>query len=228
MVGNRAREFVTKDSSTDDPKITETVTTRGSATTRETFDYSLDAFNNRTQACVYDGASQTALRCVATTYVTSSSYTTLNVHLRGLPLTELTTGYWGGSVHTDAQRQWTYDVYSGDSGALADRANLSGHDAARGAGYTIRGNVTSVSRWKSGSTWVTGYYGYDIAGNVTKFVGPNVSTERRKCEAGDGGLLHDAYDGGSPPDGPTYAFPTRVVDPKGTRPAPGISTRSER
>ena len=75
------------------------------------------------------------------------------------------------------QRQWIYDVYSGDSGALADRANRTGHDAAWGAGYTIRGNFTAVSRWKSGSSWVTGYYGYDIAGNVTKLAGPNVLTE---------------------------------------------------
>jgi YD repeat-containing protein len=62
---------------------------------------------------------------------------------------------------------------------------------------------------------VTGYYGYDIAGNVTKFAGPNVSTESGNVRPVTQVFYDDAYayESGSPP-GPTYAIPTRVVDPK--------------
>jgi hypothetical protein len=46
------------------------------------------------------------------------------------------------------------------------------HDTAAGGSYTARGNATSISKWVSGSSWLTAHAVYDDAGNRTAVVDP--------------------------------------------------------
>ena len=158
-----------------DTRAVKTQTTEGSAVTREELTFSVDAFNNVLKRCVFDGASSTiAVLCQGMDYVTAGTYTGVNVHLRGLPAGQWSARYSSTGVETlDSQTTVAYDVYSGDSGALVDRVGITEQEGW-GTGYTVRGNPTSVSRWKAGAMWSTSYAGYDIAGNIVRTAGAEV------------------------------------------------------
>ena len=49
--------------------------------------------------------------------------------------------------------------------------STTGHDAAFGAGYTTRGNVTATRR-QLGTQWLETGYEFDILGNVVKSTDP--------------------------------------------------------
>src|SRR5260370_23841119 len=75
-----------------------------------------------------------------------------------------------------SQTTYTYDEYTANycKNGVPTLASITGatyHDDTNyGVGYTTRGNVTSISRWVSGSTWVTSHRCYDTLGNVTQEV----------------------------------------------------------
>jgi len=68
----------------------------------------------------------------------------------------------GGSVV--AQTVYSYDNYGASGLTLLNGA--AQHDDSVGVAYTTRGNVTSESRWVSGSTYLTTSYTYDTTGQV--------------------------------------------------------------
>jgi RHS repeat-associated protein len=105
------------------------------------------------------------------TRTTKMSYGVLN-RLTG-------TSVWSGDGTSGtplSQTTYTYDEYSANycKNGVPMLTNVTGainHDDTNyGLNYTTRGNVTSVSRWVSGTTWVTSHKCYDTLGNVTQEV----------------------------------------------------------
>jgi len=82
----------------------------------------------------------------------------------------------GGS--TVSQTLITYDSYSGGSGAcpnssLTAVSGVINHDDTNfGASNTARGNPTQISRWVSGSTYLTTSIAYDTTGQVLSVCDP--------------------------------------------------------
>jgi len=80
-----------------------------------------------------------------------------------------------GSGSPLSSRTYTYDEYSASyCSGVPMLTNITGainhDDSGHGASWTTRGNVTSISRLVSGSTWVTSHKCYDTLGNVTQEV----------------------------------------------------------
>jgi RHS repeat-associated protein len=75
-----------------------------------------------------------------------------------------------------SQTQYTYDRY--DLTGLADVPGVVQHDSAFDISRTTRGNVTTVQKWVSGTTYLTWKYWYDITGHVTQSADPagNITT----------------------------------------------------
>jgi hypothetical protein len=82
----------------------------------------------------------------------------------------------GTSGNPLSQTTYTYDEYSANyckNGVpmLSTFTGAQGHDDVNfGVNYTTRLNLTSVSRWVSGTTWLTSHMCYDTLGNVTQEV----------------------------------------------------------
>lgn len=73
---------------------------------------------------------------------------------------------------------YTYDEYGASyCQGVPMLTNITGainhDDSGHGASWTQRGNVTTISRLISGSTWVTAHKCYDTLGNVTQEVDEN-------------------------------------------------------
>jgi RHS repeat-associated protein len=123
----------------------------------------------------------------------------------------------GSSGSPVSQTTYTYDEYNASycqNGVpmLASVTGATNHDDTNyGVNYTTRGNVTSISRWVSGSTWVTSHKCYDTLGNVTQDVD----------EAGH----YTGYDYSEtwadtsciPTGTTTHGYPTTITDPVGNR-----------
>lgn len=135
----------------------------------ETFLYS-DQFanetgtrSNATEVREYDygnGAPGPLLRRTDYTYLHNSNPTYANLNIVDRPTSIIV---YNGAGNTVSQTQNEYDNYTAGiqpSGAVQ-------HDAARGASYTTRGNVTAVERWRNtDGAWLIARNQYDDAGNV--------------------------------------------------------------
>lgn len=122
----------------------------------------------------------------------------------------------GGSKTT--KTTITYDAYgSNNSLALTNIAGVINHDDTHfGTGYTTRGNPTQVSRWVSGSTYVTTSLSYDITGQIIKTVDPALNGTTYS-------FADKFYDdnGADPPTtrtltAATNAYVTQITDPIGS------------
>ena len=125
---------------------------------------------------------------------------------------------WGGGFLV-SQTLYTYDCYSGPGcSALTPITGVAQHDDANfGAGNTARGNPTSISRWVSGSTYLTTSYTYDTTGQVLSATDPagNLTTynyaDKFFTDSGN-----DTAPASYTPSQPTNAYLTSVTDPIGT------------
>jgi RHS repeat-associated protein len=95
-------------------------------------------------------------RTVTIVYLNTSAY--LNANIVDLPTTVNVTGKSGLVAST---------TYGYDAGAIGSAPNMSNHDDANfGTGNTVRGDVTSVKRWITGSSSLTTNKAYDMTGQV--------------------------------------------------------------
>jgi YD repeat-containing protein len=164
-----------------DPRVTEIVSTlepsASNLVSKQAFAYDDSVpFNNRNNVKEYgfgNGSPGGLVREIRTTYLTSSTYTDTNVHIRNLP-TEVSVHDGGGTKR--ARSSIEYDNYNPDSyhSDLSPRANISGLESAFTTNYTTRGNATSSTHYLLVNGGVTGsissYSHYDVAGNVVKLI----------------------------------------------------------
>ncbi len=168
------------------PVITETKTAWISTNqvSKQTFSY--DDYYNRKDVYEYDygsGAPPTyATRHTHIDYLTTNpvnqvNYATdTNIHIRNLPSQQIVYAVnpANGAETWMAQTKYEYDRYdaSANHAALVNRSNISGFDSGFTTSYTTRGNATQVDRWlnSSGSSLVSSWAQYDIAGNVVKAI----------------------------------------------------------
>jgi hypothetical protein len=127
---------------------------------------------------------------------------------------------WPGDGTTGsplAQTTYTYDEYSANyckNGVpmLTNVTGAKGHDDANfGINYTARLNVTSISRWVSGTTWLTSHRCYDTLGTVTQEVdeGGSPTTYDYSENWADSTCI--------PSGALTRAYPTTMTDALGNR-----------
>ncbi|MBV8856146.1 MAG: RHS repeat protein, partial [Acidobacteria bacterium] len=119
--------------------------------------------------------------------------------------------------------KYEYDDYSANP--LQDCPDIVGHDAAYGAAYTARGNVTKVTRYtdaQSQTGEITTSAKYDIAGNVVKSFDARGNATEFDFSDRFGSPDAEAQSNTAPPElSPpsgaihTYAFPTRVTNALG-------------
>ena len=121
----------------------------------------------------------------------------------------------GGSMVSQTLN--SYDSYG--TGGLSGISGIAQHDDANfGTGYTTRGNLTSVSRWVSGSSYLTTSYTYDTTGQVLKETDPagNPTTYGYADSFfTDGG--NDTTPSAYTPPQSTNAYRTSVTDAIGTQ-----------
>ena len=212
-----------------DPRVTQTLTTLEPSgqnlQSKVTYGYDDSVpFNNRNNVKEYDfapGAPGELLRETRSTYVTSSTYTGTNVHLRNLVSR---VSIYDGSGVERSRTSAEFDNYDTDSthAALTDCPNISGFDSGFNTSYLTRGNVTCSTRSILVNGAVTGSVTscrqFDIAGNTVKTIdarGFAVTTEYAdRFGLPDG----DARANSAPADlgGLTsYAFPTKITNALG-------------
>src|SRR5262249_17269880 len=162
--------------------------------TKKTFVY--DTHNNQTDVYEYDygagAAPAKSLRRTHTEYLTTNSVNGLTyntpypidpanpiINTRNLPLQRIvyTVNPSNGAETWATQTKYEYDLYdaSANHAPLKNRTNISGLDSAYTTSYQTRGNVTKVDRWlnSSGSSLVSSWAQYDIAGNVVTAIDEN-------------------------------------------------------
>ncbi len=204
-----------------DPRIYQTTTAlENGLVSMTTYGYDPNVpYNSQTDVQEYDygvGGPGPLLRHTHTDYITDPAYTgaLTGAYLRNLPLQQwVSTDIWGGNRLS--QTNYGYDEFS-----LQNRANITGHDAAYTTGKTVRGNLTSVTRYAN-ALGLTGPVSttthYDIAGNVVSVTDAKGNTTQLSYEdsfCNDNGVR---CDGTFTPY--TYAFPSLS-----TSPVPDVST----
>jgi RHS repeat-associated protein len=117
-----------------------------------------------------------------------------------------------GQGNQKAYTEYEYDNYSGaNHAAIVSNSGMINYDGSRFSSFNSqhepRGNVTKVSRWAGGTSYITAYSQYDNAGNVIWAKDPrgNVSTISYADNFGDGS---NPESGASGTNGATYALPT--------------------
>jgi len=200
------------------PRRTSVKTTlAGGLTSQATFSY--DAYDNVTDKYEYDygvGSPGPLLRHTATYYVPSGNYAALPVWLIRLPIQQ---NIYAGADNLAALTYYHYDDYNAHSLTDAPGINLAGRDDAFGAGYTLRGNLTSKDSWiNTSNTYASEQYAYNIAGNLTdvwdglghptsyKYDGSYASPIEVKNAAGQ--ITSSSYD-------PSIGKPVLITDPNG-------------
>lgn len=161
-----------------DPRLSDTTTTLvdTNQVAKQTFSYDDSVpYNNQSDAYEYDfgpGAPGALVRRTHTDYITSTSYTDTNVHLRRLP-TQIQVFDSAGAEK--ARTTYEYDNYASDGShaPLTNRSLISGLDSSFTTSYQTRGNVTKTTNWVlQTSTQLNSYPRYDIAGNLVKAIDP--------------------------------------------------------
>jgi YD repeat-containing protein len=210
-----------------DPRITQTDTTLVSGATpkiaRQTFSYSADRFNNRTDVNETDyGASGpgSVLRRTHVEFNTLAAYTASNLiaaptntslqlktYLPSLRSKEWICGSGTGNCVESAavaKTEFDYDV-----GSLVPRTGIVGYQTPHvPANFQVaaeRGNATAIRRWRDQPTsvWLSEQRIYDVTGNVTSVTDPNNNTTTIS--------YNDDFSDGVNRN--TFAFPTMVTQP---------------
>jgi RHS repeat-associated protein len=117
-----------------------------------------------------------------------------------------------------SQTKFVYDAYGANGSlALVSAAGTINHDDTNfGTAYTARGNATQISRWVSGTAYLTTAVSYDTTGQIVKVVDP----------AGNSTTLSYADNfyndnGANPPQGASLsgssnAYLTKITDSLGS------------
>jgi RHS repeat-associated protein len=226
-----------------DPRITETVFSLvdTNQVAKQTFTYSNDLHNNRTDVYEFDygqgGPPLYPTRHTHTNYVTTnpvnglnyagpangSSYTISDYHLRMLPMSQFVYAVnpSTGVETLAAKAEYEYDRYDATTNhaPLLNRMNISGLHGSFTTNYEARGNVTEIKRWLDTSdSWVTIDQQYDIAGNIVKKVDARGKVTDIDFSDRFGAPNGDARANTSPPElssasQTSFAFPTSVTNP---------------
>jgi RHS repeat-associated protein len=125
-----------------------------------------------------------------------------------------------GQGNQKAYTEYEYDNYSADNNhaAVVSNSGMVNYDGSRFSSFNSqhepRGNVTKVSRWAGGTSYITAFSQYDNAGNViwTKDPRGNVSTVSYVDNFGDGSNP-DSGVGGT--NGATFATATQATNALG-------------
>lgn len=142
--------------------------------------YGYDAavpYNLQTDVFEYDygsGQPGSFIRRSHTEYEKSSTYTSSAMNLLTLPKETWVSSDIGGSSIV-SRTKYEYDNYSSDANhaPLVVRSNITAHDSNYGTGFTVRGNLTGITRYANAQAEtgaVSGYSQYDVAGNVVKAI----------------------------------------------------------
>ena len=213
-----------------DPRVNETDATLeplgANLVSKRTFSYDNSVpYNNQSDVYEYDfgvGVPGALMRRTHTDYLTSSSYTGTDVHLRSLPVQ--TSIYDAGGIER-ARASFEYDNYTPDTNhaALLDRFGISSFDSSFTTSYATRGNATATTHYllnSSGSVIgsISAYAQYDIAGNVVKAIDARGYATNLEYADRFGAPDGDAQSNVAPPElgGLTsYAFATKVTNAQG-------------
>ena len=155
-----------------DPRVNQVTTTLVDTNQVDRQTYGYDQYNNRTDVYEYDygvGSAGALLRRTKNTYLTNSSYDTINVpHLLEL-LSEQVVYEGSGAIAADTQN--FYDQIAPPS---YDQPPSNYTDP----GTSFRGNLTSTRRLMDvpTNTYATTQSSYDIVGNVTSIKDPEEHT----------------------------------------------------
>jgi RHS repeat-associated protein len=101
-----------------------------------------------------------------TTYVTDGGHTGYNI--RNLPASVIIKNAAGTQV---AQTVYSWDQYS-QTGLSSVTGIVRHDDGSYGSSYTLRGNLTSVQQWVSGSTYLQQKFWWDTTGQPTSVADP--------------------------------------------------------
>ena len=217
------------DAPPNDPRIADTTTTLvdTNQVSAQAFTYDDTVpFNNRSDVYEYDfgsGAPGAVIRRTHTDYlktnpVTSTDYTTTNIHVRSLPTQ---TQVFDGSGNEKARTTFEYDNYANDGShaPLQARSNISGLDSGFTTSYVTRGNLTRSTNWiLSTSTQLHSYAQYDVAGNMLKTIDPRGYATTLEFADRFGTPDSEAQGNSAPSELSTltsYAFPTKVTNALG-------------
>lgn len=166
-----------------DPRVVETVVTlpetnqvfKQTSINPQTGAVAFDQFNNRTDVWEYDFGTDAFIRRTHTDYVTTPAYVNADLNpALGASLRSLPAEQW---VSTDiaGDNKVSLTTYGYDQSAPDDCPNIIGRASGYGAGFNVRGNVTSATRYgnpiaRTGA--VTAVAHFDIAGNGGKMASP--------------------------------------------------------
>ncbi|HEY4358155.1 MAG TPA: hypothetical protein VGN16_20580, partial [Acidobacteriaceae bacterium] len=127
--------------------------------TRNSYDF-VSRSNCGTGAPAADSYGTLLRQDTATYSASTAQYAQANLY--SLPLTE---SVYGGINDLAAQTTYEYDVYSGTNHAALGASGAINHDAVSGS--IKRGNRTAISRWVSGTDWITTYDQYYDTGSLS-------------------------------------------------------------
>src|ERR1022692_500765 len=145
--------------------------TRGNVTAMREYDWST-AVGTKGNYTDINNPSAYLLRTTTRTYLHNDptlgpAYTAANIVNK--VLSETLTDNLSNATHQT--------LYEYDSTSITSTGNsAASHDASHNSSFTIRGNVSKVKKWLSGSTYLTTVYGYDDLGNIRSITDPNQHT----------------------------------------------------
>jgi RHS repeat-associated protein len=132
--------------------------------------YQYDGYSNKTHMYEYDYGTGALLRHTYTTYVTGNGYDTITgtgaseTHLPGLVSEQKV---YNGSGTQVADTQYCYDQQTGANClAATGLAGVSNPSGWTDPSNPQRGNVATIARLTSGSTYTQNSASYDLTGNV--------------------------------------------------------------
>jgi YD repeat-containing protein len=148
--------------------------------------------------------SNPADRTTTTAYLNGASYLSASANILNRPTNIKITNSAGTTL---AQTNYCYDYANGCGGSsFTSVTGASNHDDTNyGAGNTVRGDATQVSRWlNTTGGWLPTNYAYDTLGNQIQIKDPNLNTTSIS-------YTDNFYN--YTPSKPTYAYPTTTTKP---------------
>jgi YD repeat-containing protein len=176
-----------------------------------------DQFNNPTRVDEYD-FDDSLKRYTTTSYIAGSPYWGSGVNSRNMVRVPAQQSVFDGSTSGElARTTYEYDNYTADANnnnqlltSYTDFASIPGHTSSYDENFTVRGNLTRVTRRVSSSLSLDSYTRYDVLGNV-------VSVKDPKGKVATIDYLDDFGTGSSPGSNTaghsTYSLPTKIESP---------------
>ncbi len=157
----------------DNPRvISQRTTLDDNQSTRTDFTYTSDGTGNVRQASEY-GFTGELIRSTTTNYLHETNSNYANLNLTNLPASVSITDGSGTEV---SRTEYTYDGYA----LTSYGGSILNQDPAYNAGFTTRGNPTSVRRNPS----VTTSMRYDVAGNLVSMTDARGNTTTTSFSSG--------------------------------------------